>query len=155
MPVYLLLVLLRGFAGWSTPSLFAYNKAMFSRHRAPISTHVVLLGFVSSVATCTRGIWKVRNIFFFFFFFFFYISNRLINPLMFGIFYTFHARIQTGVGGGGAPPENHKNIGFLSNIDPDPLKITKVPSQHCDMYLYTDWQFGCLKDKKQMDMILV
>ena len=28
------------------------------------------------------------------------------------------------------PPENHKNIGFLSNTDPDPLKITKLPSQH-------------------------
>ena len=27
------------------------------------------------------------------------------------------------------PPENHKNIGFLSNIGPDPLKITKLPSQ--------------------------
>ena len=28
------------------------------------------------------------------------------------------------------PPENHKNIGFLSNTGPDPLKITKLPSQH-------------------------
>ena len=32
--------------------------------------------------------------------------------------------------GGPDPPENHKNIGFLSNIGPDPLKITKLPSQH-------------------------
>ena len=35
-------------------------------------------------------------------------------------------------GGGGAggldPPE--KNIGFLSNTGLDPLKITKLPSQH-------------------------
>ena len=30
------------------------------------------------------------------------------------------------------PLKDHKNIGFPSNIDPDPLKITKlhVPSQH-------------------------
>ena len=37
-------------------------------------------------------------------------------------------------GGGGAggpdPLENYKNIGFLSNIGPDPLKITKLPIQH-------------------------
>ena len=26
--------------------------------------------------------------------------------------------------------KNHKNIGFSSNIDLDPLKITKLPSQH-------------------------
>ena len=36
-------------------------------------------------------------------------------------------------GGGGAggpgPPENHKNIGFRSNTGPDPLQITKLPSQ--------------------------
>ena len=28
------------------------------------------------------------------------------------------------------PMKIHKNIGFPSNIDPDPLKITKLPSQH-------------------------
>ena len=28
------------------------------------------------------------------------------------------------------PSENHKNIGFPSNIDPDSLEITKLPSQH-------------------------
>ena len=32
------------------------------------------------------------------------------------------------------PPQkkkkNHKNMGFLSNIGLDPLKITKLPSQH-------------------------
>ena len=27
------------------------------------------------------------------------------------------------------PLKNHKNIGFPSNIDPDPLKITKLPCQ--------------------------
>ena len=26
--------------------------------------------------------------------------------------------------------ENYKNIGFLSNTGPDPLKITKLPIQH-------------------------
>ena len=39
--------------------------------------------------------------------------------------------------GSGPPPthththtlKNHKNIGFLSNTSPDPLKITKLPSQ--------------------------
>ena len=32
---------------------------------------------------------------------------------------------------GSRPPlRNHKNIGFPSDIDPDPLKITKLPSQH-------------------------
>ena len=39
-------------------------------------------------------------------------------------------------GGGGQgsrhpiPLKNHKNIGFLNNTGPDPLKITKLPSQH-------------------------
>ena len=28
------------------------------------------------------------------------------------------------------PLKNPKNIGFPSNIDPDPVKITKLPSQH-------------------------
>ena len=32
--------------------------------------------------------------------------------------------------GSGLPLENYKNIGFLSNIGPDPLKITKLPIQH-------------------------
>ena len=27
-------------------------------------------------------------------------------------------------------PEKSQNIGFPSNIDPDPLKIIKLPSQH-------------------------
>ena len=36
-----------------------------------------------------------------------------------------------GGGGGGVrtPLKNHKTIGFPSNIGPDPLKITKLPSQ--------------------------
>ena len=28
------------------------------------------------------------------------------------------------------PLKNHKTVGFLSNTGPDPLKITKLPSQH-------------------------
>ena len=28
------------------------------------------------------------------------------------------------------PPGKHKNIGFLGNTGPDPLKITKLSSQH-------------------------
>ena len=37
-----------------------------------------------------------------------------------------------GTGGSDLPPllKNHKNIGFPNNIDMDPLKITKLPSQH-------------------------
>ena len=31
--------------------------------------------------------------------------------------------------GGPDPLENYKNIGFLSNTGPDPLKITKLPIQ--------------------------
>ena len=48
-----------------------------------------------------------------------------------------HARILRVVGGGGGGGgggqgvrKNHKNIGFLSNTGPDPLKITKLSSQH-------------------------
>ena len=36
-------------------------------------------------------------------------------------------------GGGqesGPPLKNHKNVGFISNTGPDPLEITKLPSQH-------------------------
>ena len=33
----------------------------------------------------------------------------------------------TGVRDPPPPPKNHKNIGFLSNTDADPLKITKLP----------------------------
>ena len=42
-----------------------------------------------------------------------------------------HARIQRGDRGSGPlPPENHKNIEFLSNTGPDPLKLSNLPSQH-------------------------
>ena len=37
-----------------------------------------------------------------------------------------HARIQRGGRGSGPPPENHKNIGYLSNTGPDPLKSHKA-----------------------------
>ena len=30
----------------------------------------------------------------------------------------------------GPPRKNHKNIGFLCNTGPDPLTITRLPSQH-------------------------
>ena len=43
---------------------------------------------------------------------------------------THHALIQSGgggaVGGGGGPSNNHKNIGFVSSIGLDPLKIHKA-----------------------------
>ena len=39
-------------------------------------------------------------------------------------------RGSTGGGAGGPDsPENHKNIEFFNNTGPDPLKITKLPSQ--------------------------
>ena len=37
---------------------------------------------------------------------------------------------QDGKQGVRSPSANHKNIGFSSNTGPDPLKITKLPSQH-------------------------
>ena len=36
-----------------------------------------------------------------------------------------HVQIQRG-----SPLENYKNVGFLGNTGPDPLKITKLPIQH-------------------------
>ena len=43
-----------------------------------------------------------------------------------------HARYQMGGRGSRPPPplKNRNAIGFLSNTGPDPLKITKLPSQH-------------------------
>ena len=44
-----------------------------------------------------------------------------------------YARADSEGGGGGGGPdplEKHKSIGFPSNIDLDPLEITKLPSQH-------------------------
>ena len=46
------------------------------------------------------------------------------------MFLAHHTWIQRGDRGSGSPMKNHKNIGFLSNIGPDPLKIRKLPSQH-------------------------
>ena len=47
-------------------------------------------------------------------------------------------------GGGGqgvrTPLENYKNIGFLSNTGPGPLKITKLPIQHS--MLAFKWRFA-------------
>ena len=41
-----------------------------------------------------------------------------------------YTRIQRGEGAGGPNPlKNHKNIGFLTNTGPDPLKITKLQIQ--------------------------
>ena len=37
-----------------------------------------------------------------------------------------HTRIQRGTGGPDPAPENHKNIGFLSNTGTDPLKNHKA-----------------------------
>ena len=39
---------------------------------------------------------------------------------------------KVGTGGPDLPPplENYKNIGFLSNTGPDPLKITRLPIQY-------------------------
>ena len=51
-----------------------------------------------------------------------------------------------GGGGGGAggpdPLKNHKYIGFPSNIDPTPLKITKLPSQHSMVGHYRHCRFA-------------
>ena len=51
--------------------------------------------------------------------------------------------------GGPDPPKNHKNIGFLSNTGLDPLKITKLQSQHSMLghHLHTseklfNWHFA-------------
>ena len=41
-----------------------------------------------------------------------------------------HGWNQRGGGRGSGPPlKNHKNIGFPSNVDPHPLKSTKLPSR--------------------------
>ena len=40
------------------------------------------------------------------------------------------ARIQSGEQGVLTPLKNHNNMGLLSNNGPDPLKVTKLPSQH-------------------------
>ena len=50
-----------------------------------------------------------------------------------------------GQGSGPPPPENHKNIEFPSNIDPDPLKITRLRSQHSMVSHYrhaSEWRLA-------------
>ena len=51
-----------------------------------------------------------------------------------GLILLIYKETMGGSRGGGrgsiSPLKNHKNIGFPSNIDPDLLKITKLPSQH-------------------------
>ena len=62
------------------------------------------------------------------------IVNSRHQFLIFAIFLTLSACAdpEGGTGGPDPPPplENYKNIGFLSNTGPDPLKITKLPIQH-------------------------
>ena len=51
-----------------------------------------------------------------------------VNTVM--TYWASHVRIQRGTGGPDTTPlKNHKTIGFLSNTGPDPLIITKLPSQ--------------------------
>ena len=62
--------------------------------------------------------------------------------------------------GSGPPPplKNHKNIEFLSNTEPDPLKFSKLPSQHSTlghhrpmMPAFSDiWILTPLKKKKKI-----
>ena len=49
-----------------------------------------------------------------------------------GIIWASMGRSRGGDRGSRPPPplKKHKDIGFPSNIDPDPLKITKLPSHH-------------------------
>ena len=53
-------------------------------------------------------------------------NYTVVCPCMYG------SRGEGGGGQGVRTPlqENYKNIGFLSNTGPDPLKITKLPIQH-------------------------
>ena len=60
-------------------------------------------------------------------------SNAVILSLISFFCNCSHVQIQRGGGAGGPDPppmKNHKNIWFLINCGPDPLKITKLPSQH-------------------------
>ena len=49
-----------------------------------------------------------------------------------------------GTGGPEPPPllKNHKNTGFPSNVDLDPLKITKLPNQHSMVGHYRRFAVG-------------
>ena len=58
-------------------------------------------------------------------------------------FFQMHAMGGSRGGTGGLDPlKNHKNIGFPSNIDPDPLKITKLPGQRSMVGHYRQWRFA-------------
>ena len=53
----------------------------------------------------------------------FYVQNvGLSEPMLLINCSEYHVRIQRGDRGSGPPLKNHKNIGFLSNSGPDPLK---------------------------------
>ena len=58
-----------------------------------------------------------------------YATTKLLHDL-----FICNVRIHRGEGGGAAgadtPLENYKNIGFISNTGPDPLKITNIPIKH-------------------------
>ena len=52
--------------------------------------------------------------------------------------------------GSGLPLKNYKNVGSLINTGPDPLKMTKLPSQHSNLghdrhanKTPFKWQFVC------------
>ena len=47
-----------------------------------------------------------------------------------GLSNTLHGQIQRGAGGPDPPWKIKKNIVFPSNTGPDPLKMTRLPSQH-------------------------
>ena len=72
-------------------------------------------------------------------------SYNLVNFASFqtSTFFQMHAMGGSRGGQGVRTPlKNHKNIGFPSNIDPDPLKITKLPSQHSMVGHYRQWLMG-------------
>ena len=62
--------------------------------------------------------------------------HKCINPVSISVYFQFsyqlhaHAQIPLGTQGVWTPLKNHKNIGFLCNTGPDPLKTTKLSSQH-------------------------
>ena len=60
------------------------------------------------------------------------VSNRTMDFVESHQPVVFTSRIQRGGGGGKGPgpPLKSQKIGFLCNTGPDPLKTTKLPSQH-------------------------
>ena len=65
-----------------------------------------------------------------------------------------HVRIQRGAGCPD-PLENNKNIGFLSNTGPDPLKITKLPIQHSMLGHYGPLAKRHLDKKRKKNVVKV